>query len=99
VLAMLGRFHEARKFIDDELNIASANDAPLWVGGLRGFNQARVEFLAGDFAAAIEAGEAGCAMLEDAGSPSTASSAAGIVAMFHFYAGNPDGAARWANHA
>jgi tetratricopeptide (TPR) repeat protein len=59
----------------------------------------RVETLAGDFDAAVAAGQEGCRLLEELGAVGMLSTTAGILARALFYAGDPDEAGRWADRA
>ncbi|HEY5519337.1 MAG TPA: adenylate/guanylate cyclase domain-containing protein [Candidatus Limnocylindrales bacterium] len=97
--AMAGNFDEARKLLDDELQFAEAMGGPQGVGGILAFEKPRVAILAGDYDAAVAAGEKGVALLEESGNTSIASTGAGILARAQFYAGHPDMAMHWAGRA
>ena len=97
-LALAGRFDEARAYLNSELQIAESL-LPTAVGGILGFAGARMEYWAGDFAAAVDLGERGTAVLIESGQSGVGSSAAAILARVHFAAGNPDKAAEWAQKA
>jgi len=99
VLAMLGRFDEARALIADELRLAEAFGQQQRRGTTLGFTLTRVETLAGDFDAAVAAGQEGCRLLEELGAVGLLSTTSGILARARFYAADPDGAERWADRA
>ena len=98
-MAMAGRFAEARTYLGQDLTFAKAMLGPHAMGGVMAFAGARVEYWAGDFAKAIEYGEAGTASLIDVGERGVASSAAGILARTYCETGDFDKAAEWATRA
>jgi class 3 adenylate cyclase/tetratricopeptide (TPR) repeat protein len=98
VLAMLGRFDEARAILSETLADVADRGGGVQLAGITG-ELSDVEFLAGDLAAAAELGEEGCRLLDELGERSTLSTDAGKLARVLFALGRLDEADAWAGRA
>jgi class 3 adenylate cyclase/tetratricopeptide (TPR) repeat protein len=97
-LAMLGRFDEARPIIADllgELNEIRG----FALAAMQGEAALEIELLAGDFVAAVAAGEEGCRVMEELGQQSALSTVSGRLALAYCELGRMDEAETWADRS
>jgi class 3 adenylate cyclase/tetratricopeptide (TPR) repeat protein len=99
VLAMLGRFDEARAILADVRAELADRGAGIWLAALTGQACIDVELLAGDPAAAAAFGEEGCSLLDELGERSILSTAAGRLAQALYALNRLDEAEAWAGRA
>jgi tetratricopeptide (TPR) repeat protein len=96
VLALLGRFDEARELEAEFKRANEERDDLLGLGAHLSMTAATLELLAGDPAAAAMAGERGCRILEDAGERASLSTGACCYAQALYELGRLDEAEEWA---
>ena len=96
VLALLGRFEDARVLQAEYLRAHEERGDALNLGAQLSQNVATLELLAGDPAAAAEAAERGCRILEEAGERSWLSTGACWYAEALYELGRLDEAGEWA---
>jgi class 3 adenylate cyclase/tetratricopeptide (TPR) repeat protein len=99
VLAMLGRFEEARSLQDEYCRGLEERGNRLNLGSFLSQNVAAVELLAGNATAAAEAAERGCRILEEAGERAFLSTGACWYAHALYVLGRLDEAWEWARKA
>jgi tetratricopeptide (TPR) repeat protein len=97
-LAMLGRFDEARELLEELRAEVVERGARAVLPAVEGY-AIEIEFLAGDRAAAVEAGETGCRLHEELGHYSELSTIAASLARTYCDVGRLDEAERWARRA
>ena len=95
-LAMLGRFEEARRLVAEVRAETADRGQRSSLAGLDAEIIVELELLLGDPAAAIAAGERGCAILEELGQSAVLWTAAGRLARAYFEVGRLDEAEGWA---
>jgi tetratricopeptide (TPR) repeat protein len=98
VLAMLGRFDEARAVLDELRAEVIERGARTVHAAVEGYAM-YIELLADDLAAAVAAGETGCRIDEELGHSSELSTLAGSLARVYCDAGRLEDAEHWASRA
>jgi class 3 adenylate cyclase/tetratricopeptide (TPR) repeat protein len=98
-LSMLGRFEEARAIESDVRAELADRGSTINLAGVTAHGGAELELLAGDPAAAVEFGEEGCRLFEEAGERGMLSTAAGMLAQALYTLGRLDAAERRAIQA
>ena len=99
VLAMLGRFDEARAILAESRARLAESGAWMELAYTTAMPALEVELLAGDPAAAAELGSEGCRQLEELGERSVLSTAAGELAQALYALDRLDEADLWAGRA
>jgi tetratricopeptide (TPR) repeat protein len=99
VLAMLGRFDEARTILSDLRAELADRGAMLRLADMTSQTSTQVELLAGNPAAAAEAGEEGCRLLEQIGEKSLLSTSAAILAQALYALDRLEEADAWGHRA
>ena len=98
-LAMLGRFDEARAILVQVRAELADRGGGIPLAMVTGGDSVDVELLAGDPAAAVELGEAGCRLLDDLGEQSLLSTEAGQLAQALYAVDRLEEADAWAGRA
>jgi class 3 adenylate cyclase len=98
-LAMLGSFEEARALLSDLRAELADRGATISFALATARTAVEVELLAGDPAAAVEFGEEGCRLLEEAGERSWLSTTAGYLAQALYTLDRLEEADAWAGRA
>ncbi len=99
VLAMLGRFDEARAILADKRAELAEHGGGIALASVTGQDSVDVERLAGDPAAAVELGQEGCRLLDELGEKSYLSTAAGKLAQALYALDRLEEADAWAGRA
>ena len=99
VLAMLGRFDEARAILADSRTVLAERGSGIPLGTTFGMDSVEVELWAGDPAAAAEFGAEGCRLLDELGEHSILSTAAGMLAQALYALDRLEEADAWAGRA
>jgi len=98
-LANLGHFDEARAILSGLRAELADRGAMLRLGDMMSQTSVEVELLAGDPAAGVEFGEAGCRLLEQIGEKSYLSTSAGMLAQALYRLDRLDEADAWASRS
>ena len=98
-LAMLGRVDEARAILAETRAELAERGGPILLGTTNGMTAVMVELLAGDPAAAAEAGKEGCRILQEVGEHSQLSTMAGWLAQALYALDRLEEAEAWAGRA
>jgi class 3 adenylate cyclase/tetratricopeptide (TPR) repeat protein len=98
VLAMLGRFDEARAIVVDLLAELSERGG-FALGSVQAEAALEIELMAGDSPAAVAAGEEGCRVMDELGQRSALSTVAGRLALAYYELGRMDEAEAWAGRS
>ena len=99
VLAMLGRFDEARATLAEVRAELADRGGGTWLATLTGMTSLEVELLAGDPEAAVAFGAEGCRQLDELGERGYLSTAAGGLAQAFYALGRLEEADAWAGRA
>jgi class 3 adenylate cyclase/tetratricopeptide (TPR) repeat protein len=99
LLAMLGRFDEARAILDETRAELTERGGGIRLAVTTAIESVNFELLAGDPAAAAELGAEGCSLLEQLGDKGFLSTAAGCLGQALYGLGRLDEADAWAGRA
>jgi tetratricopeptide (TPR) repeat protein len=98
-LAMLGRFDEARAVLGELRMALVERGRSIDLANTLGFDSLLLEFMAGDYAAAVQFGLEGCRLYEELGERSYLSGAAGLLGLAYYGLGDLDEADLWAGRS
>ncbi len=99
LLAMLGRFEEARAILAERRAQLKESGGWMWLAGLNAHTAVEVELLAGDPLAAAAFGTEGCGLFEELGERSVLSTGAGKLAQALYGCDRLEEADAWAARA